>query len=289
MQQYLDLLRQVLTSGTQKKDRTNTGTVSSFGTQTRYNLVDEFPIVTTKKVNFKAIVTELLWIINGDTNIKFLVDNNVNIWNDWPFEKYAKSNEYQNETKKEFVQKIKEDTDFANKWGELGPVYGKQWRSFEGIDQLKQLINDLKNNSSSRRLIISAWNPKRIDEMLLPPCHCFMQFYVSENKQLSCQLYQRSADLFLGVPFNISSYSLLTYLLAYECGLKPYEFIHTIGDAHIYMNHLDQVKLQLARIPHKVPKLLLKNGVKSIFDYEIEDIDLDNYTHDSIIKAVVAV
>lgn len=287
MKQYLDLLNNVLINGTSKEDRTNTGTISYFGSQTRYSLQDGFPIITTKKVNFHAVIGELLWFIKGDTNIKFLVDNNINIWNEWPYENFKKSNEFQGEDIKQFIEKIKNSNDFAKKWGELGPVYGKQWRNFNGIDQLKNIIKEIKTNSTSRRLIVSSWNPNDISNMLLPPCHCFFQFYVNNNK-LSCQLYQRSADLFLGVPFNISSYSLLTILIAKECGLEPYEFIHTIGDNHIYKNHIEQVNTQLKRVPKTLPKLIIKSN-KSIFDYQIDDFDLENYEYESPIKAKVAV
>lgn len=287
MKQYLDLLNNVLINGTSKEDRTNTGTISYFGSQTRYSLQDGFPIITTKKVNFHAVVGELLWFIKGDTNIKFLVENNINIWNEWPYENFKKSNEFQGEDIKQFIEKIKNSNDFAKKWGELGPVYGKQWRNFNGIDQLKNIIKEIKTNSTSRRLIVSSWNPNDISNMLLPPCHCFFQFYVNNNK-LSCQLYQRSADLFLGVPFNISSYSLLTILIAKECGLEPYEFIHTIGDNHIYKNHIEQVNTQLKRVPKTLPKLIIKSN-KSIFDYQIDDFDLENYEYESPIKAKVAV
>lgn len=288
MKQYLELLKNVLENGEKKEDRTNTGTISLFGSQTRYDLSKNFPILTTKKVNFKAIVGELLWFIKGDTNIKYLVDNGINIWNEWPYENFKKSDEYNNETLDEFITKIKSDDNFAKKWGKLGPVYGKQWRDFNGIDQLSKIINEIKNNPNSRRLIVSSWNPCDVDKMLLPPCHCFYQFYVSNNK-LSCQLYQRSADLFLGVPFNISSYSLLTIMIAKECGLQPGEFIHTIGDNHIYLNHIDQVNIQLSRTPKSLPKLKIKREVKSIFDYTIDDFELDDYDPEPFIKAPVAV
>ena len=289
MKQYLELLNNTLISGKTKDNRTSVGTISIFGTQTRYNLsIEHFPIVTTKKINFKAIVGELLWFIKGNTNIKYLVDNGINIWNEWPYEQYKKSNNFCNETMVEFINKIKTDSNFAKKWGDLGPVYGKQWRNFNGVDQLVNIINEIKVNKNSRRLIISSWNPNEINKMVLPPCHCFFQFYVNNNK-LSCQLYQRSADLFLGVPFNITSYSLLTILIAKECKLELGEFIHTIGDNHIYNNHLDQVKKQLAREPKQLPKLIIKREVSSIFDYNIDDFELENYEHDDFIKAPVAV
>lgn len=287
MKQYLKLLENVLNNGTKKNDRTKTGTISMFGSQTRYQINNYFPILTTKKVNFKAVVGELLWFISGNTNIKYLVENNINIWNEWPYEYYKKSNEYNNESLFEFIERIKKDDDFAKKWGELGPVYGKQWRNFNGVDQLKNIILEIKNNPNSRRLIVSSWNPYEIKEMLLPPCHCFYQFYVEGNK-LSCQLYQRSADLFLGVPFNIASYALLTILIAKECNLIPHEFIHTIGDNHIYLNHIEQVKTQLLRKPKKLPKLIIKN-YKSLFEYTIDDFELEGYDPDPFIKAPVAV
>ncbi|MBU4692128.1 thymidylate synthase [Mycoplasma zalophi] len=289
MKQYLDLLALVKTKGTKKDDRTNIGTISYFGTQTRYDLKKGFPLLTTKKMAWKSIVIELLWFLKGDTNIKYLVENNVNIWNEWPYENFKKSSEYNGETIKEFIQKIKESEDFANKFGNLGPVYGKQWRDFFGFDQIKKLVEDIKNNPFSRRHIISAWNPAEIDKMTLPPCHAFFQFYVNENKELSLQLYQRSGDLFLGVPFNIASYSLLLMMIAQVCDLKVGEFIHTIGDAHIYLNHLEQVNLQIQREPKKLPQVKLNPNVKSIFDFKFEDIKLEDYEFWPTIKAEVAV
>ncbi|MGL5640520.1 MAG: thymidylate synthase [Mycoplasmoidaceae bacterium] len=288
MKKYLDLVEHIKNNGHKKEDRTNTGTISLFGCQERYNLENEFPILTTKKINFDAVVHELLWFIKGDTNIKYLVDNNVKIWNDWPYENYKKSSSFQNETINEFIEKIKADNDFAKKWGELGPVYGKQWNNFNGINQLKNVIDEIKNNPTSRRLIVSSWNPNEIGNMLLPPCHCFFQFYVNENK-LSCQLYQRSADLFLGVPFNISSYALLTYMVAQVCNLEPFEFIHTIGDCHIYSNHLEAINQQLSRDVKKLPKLDINKNIKNIYDFKFEDIKLINYDFHPFIKAKVAV
>ena len=236
----------------------------------------------------KSIIYELLWFIKGDTNIKYLVDNGVRIWNDWPYAAYKKSADYQGETIEEFAAKIKESDAFAEKWGQLGPVYGKQWRNFGGVDQLQQLIEQIKNNPTSRRLIISAWNAGEIDAMALPPCHCFMQFYVNEGK-LSCQLYQRSADVFLGVPFNIASYALFTMMIAQVTGLKPGTFVHTLGDAHIYTNHLEQVNLQLTREPRHLPKMNINPNVKSIFDFKFEDFELTDYDPHPHIKGVVAV
>ena len=258
MKQYLDLCRKVLEEGTYKDDRTSTGTYSIFGYQTRYNLEEGFPLVTTKKVFLRGIIHELLWFINGDTNIKYLVDNNVHIWDDWAYKNYKNSIDYKGETMQEFADKIKasdKSDPFVRMYGELGPCYGRQWRNFnnEGVDQLANLIEQIKTKPNSRRLIISAWNPCEVDKMALPPCHSFMQFYVINGK-LSCQLYQRSADIFLGVPFNIASYSLFTMMIAQVCGLKPGEFIHTMGDAHIYTNHVEQIKLQLSREPKPLPK-----------------------------------
>ena len=293
MKQYLDLCRKVLEEGTYKDDRTGTGTYSIFGYQTRYNLEEDFPLVTTKKVFLRGIIHELLWFINGDTNIKYLVDNNVHIWDDWAYKAYKNSIDYKGETMQEFVDKIKasDKSDlFVKMYGELGPVYGRQWRNFnnEGVDQLVNLIDQIKTNPNSRRLIISAWNPCEVDKMALPPCHSFMQFYVINGK-LSCQLYQRSADIFLGVPFNIASYSLFTMMIAQVCGLKPGEFIHTMGDAHIYTNHVEQIKLQLSREPKPLPKMKINPNVKSIFDFKIEDFELEGYEPWPKIKGEVAV
>lgn len=293
MKQYLDLCRKVLEEGTYKDDRTGTGTYSIFGYQARYNLEEGFPLVTTKKVFLRGIIHELLWFISGDTNIKYLVDNNVHIWDDWAYEKFKKSEDYNGETMQEFADKIKsldKDDPFVVKYGELGAIYSRQWRNFngEGVDQVANLIEQIKTNPNSRRLIISAWNPCEVDQMALPPCHSFMQFYVINGK-LSCQLYQRSADIFLGVPFNIASYSLFTMMIAQVCGLKPGEFVHTMGDAHIYKNHVDQIKLQLSREPKKLPTMKINPNVKSIFDFKIEDFELENYECWPRIKGEVAV
>jgi len=274
MRQYLDLVKHVLENGELKEDRTGTGTKSVFGYQMRFNLSDGFPMVTTKKLHLKSIIYELLWFLSGDTNIKYLKDNGVNIWNAW-----ADSN------------------------GDLGPVYGFQWRNWnnDGIDQISNLINDLKNNPSSRRHLISAWNPSVLPDTsksfetnvangkaALPPCHAFFQFHIINGK-LSCQLYQRSADIFLGVPFNIASYSLLTLMIAQVCDLQPGDFIHTFGDAHIYSNHFDQMKLQLTREPRKLPTIKINNEVKNIFDFKFEDFILENYDPHPHIKGKVAV
>ncbi|AOG60647.1 thymidylate synthase [Spiroplasma helicoides] len=289
MKQYLNLVKEVLRDGEKREDRTNTGTISKFGIQTRYDLREGFPLLTTKKVYFKAVVHEMLWFIKGDTNIKYLVDNNVRIWNEWPYEIFKNSTDFKNETIEEFVLKIKNDDDFAKKYGELGPVYGKQWRDFNGKDQLKSLIGQIKTNPYSRRLIISAWNPAEVDKMALPPCHALFQFYVSKEGFIDLQLYQRSGDIFLGVPFNIASYSLLLTLVALECNLTPRYFIHTIGDAHIYSNHLEQIKIQLEREPKKLASLKINFKNKSIFDINFEDIELVNYDSHPTIKGKVAV
>ncbi len=264
MKQYLDLLQHVLANGARKQDRTGTGTVSVFGYQMRFNLAEGFPLLTTKKLHTKSIIHELLWFLKGDTNIDYLKKNGVTIWDDW-----ADSN------------------------GNLGPVYGHQWRSWstadgKTIDQITQVIETIKKNPDSRRMIVSAWNVGDIDKMKLPPCHALFQFYVANGK-LSCQLYQRSADIFLGVPFNIASYALLTCMIAQVCGLKPGEFIHTLGDAHIYSNHFDQVNLQLSRTPRPLPTLQMNPLVKNIFDFKYEDFFISNYNPHPHIKAVVAV
>jgi len=293
MKQYLDLCKKILNEGHYKDDRTGTGTYSIFGYQARYNLSDGFPLLTTKKVFLRGIIHELLWFISGSTNIKYLVDNNVHIWDDWAYKAYKNSNEFEGEDMKQFAERIKgldANDPFVKKWGELGPVYGRQWRNFneEGVDQLAILIDQIKNNPNSRRLIISAWNPCEVDQMALPPCHSFMQFYVIDGK-LSCQLYQRSADVFLGVPFNIASYSLFTMMIAQVCGLKAGEFIHTMGDAHIYSNHVEQIKLQLTREPKKLPTMKINPNVKSIFDFKIDDFTLEDYDPYPAIKGEVAV
>lgn len=288
MQQYLDLLRLVLSKGKLTSNRTGIDTYTYFGTQSRYDLDDGFPLLTTKKVFFKGIVHELLWFIRGDTNIRYLVKNKVKIWNEWPYEQFKKSTDYHQETIDEFIYKIENDEAFAKKYGELGPVYGKQWRDFNGVDQLQNAINEIKKNPTSRRIIVSAWNPSEVKEMLLPPCHALFQFYV-EGNNLSLQLYQRSADLFLGVPFNIASYALLLILVADVCNLHPKEFVHTLGVAHIYENHLEQVRLQLTRIPKKLPHLKLLHHYDDITKYQFDDIVLEDYDPYPPIKGKVAV
>lgn len=292
MRQYLDFLNYILETGAKKDDRTSTGTISRFGYQMRFDLSEGFPLLTTKKIHLKSIIHELLWFIKGDTNIRYLVMNDVRIWNDWPFATYQKSSDYQDETMEEFIEKIKTDEHFALKYGDLGPVYGRQWRGFEGknttVDQLKWVIDEIKRNPNSRRLIVNSWNAALINKMALPPCHAMFQFYVVDNK-LSCQLYQRSADAFLGVPFNIASYALLTMMIAKVTGLEVGEFIHTFGDCHIYLNHLDQVNLQLSRTPRALPMMLIKRDVKSIDDFQYEDFELINYQPHPAIKGKVAV
>lgn len=301
MKQYHELMQRVLDEGVFKGDRTGTGTQSVFGHQMRFNLQEGFPLVTTKKVHLKSIIHELLWFLQGDTNIQYLVQNGVNIWNDWPFQSYLIQNgldekypKYSSEWKvkmKEFVEQVKVDDEFAKKWGELGPVYGSQWRNFEGVDQISQLIDDIKNTPNSRRLIVSAWNPKDVPVMVksgLPPCHTLFQFYVADGK-LSCQLYQRSADIFLGVPFNIASYALLTMMVAQVCGLEYGDFVHTFGDAHLYSNHMEQTKEQLSRELRPLPEMKINPAVKNIFDFTYEDFELVNYDPHPAIKAVVAV
>lgn len=264
MHQYLDLMRHVKENGIQRGDRTGTGTLSVFGYQMRFDLSAGFPLVTTKKLHLRSIIHELLWFLRGDSNIKYLHDNKVTIWDEW-----------------------------ADENGDLGPVYGVQWRSWptptgESIDQIEQLIGRLKNNPNSRRHIVTAWNPAEVDEMALPPCHCMFQFYVADGK-LSCQLYQRSADIFLGVPFNIASYVLLTMMVAQVTGYEAAEFIHTFGDAHLYLNHLEQAELQLGRDPLPLPTMRLNPAVTSIFDFTYDDFTLENYQYHKHIKAPIAV
>ncbi|MBR4461114.1 MAG: thymidylate synthase [Erysipelotrichaceae bacterium] len=292
MKQYLDLCRYVLENGEKREDRTGTGTISVFGYQMRCNLEEGFPLLTTKKVFHRGIFEELLWFLKGETNIRPLALKNVKIWNDWPYAKYKASAEYQGETMEEFIQKICNDEAFAEKWGDLGPVYGKQWRNFDdrGVDQITQLIENLKNDPFSRRHLVVAYNPAQVEDMALPPCHAFFQFYVSaDKKKLSCQLYQRSADLFLGVPFNIASYSLLLAMVAQVCGYEPYEFVHTFGDTHIYLDHIDQIKEQLAREPKALPKLWLNPEVKDIFAFTMDDIKVLDYDPWPPIKGKVSV
>ncbi|WP_251552359.1 thymidylate synthase [Neobacillus muris] len=264
MKQYLDLCKHVLENGVVKDDRTGTGTISTFGYQMRFNLEEGFPLLTTKKLHLKSIIYELLWFLNGDTNVRYLQENGVRIWNEW-----------------------------ADENGDLGPVYGRQWRSWTGadgttVDQISELVNQIKTNPNSRRLLVNAWNVAEIDKMALPPCHCMFQFYVADGK-LSCQLYQRSADLFLGVPFNIASYALLTMMIAQVCGLQPGEFIHTFGDVHIYKNHLDNVKLQLQREPRPLPVMRLNPQVTDLFSFSYDDFSLENYNPHPAIKGAVSV
>ena len=261
MKQYLDLLEHIMKNGTDKPNRTGIDTRSVFGAQMRFDLSKGFPLVTTKKVHLKSIIHELIWLLSGNTNIKYLQDNNVRIWNEW-----------------------------ADENGNLGPVYGAQWRSFnsQGIDQIKDVVNRLKTNPNDRRMIVSAWNPAQIDQMALPPCHAFFQFYTANGK-LSCQLYQRSCDMFLGVPFNIASYSLLTMMMAQVTGFEAGDFVHTLGDAHIYHNHFDQVNEQLSRTPFNLPTMKINPDVKNIDDFKYEDFELQNYQSHGLLKGIVAV
>lgn len=293
MKQYHELMQHVLDNGVTKEDRTGTGTISVFGYQMRFDLNEGFPLITTKKLHIKSILHELLWFIQGDTNIRYLDQNGVRIWDDWPYAKFSKSEDFQGETIREFAEKVAADEAFAEKWGDLGPVYGYQWRSWpapngETIDQLSQVIEQIKNTPDSRRLIVSAWNPGMIQDMALPPCHAFFQFYVADGK-LSCQLYQRSADIFLGVPFNIASYAMLTHMIAQACGLGVGDFVHTLGDAHIYSNHIDQVKEQLSRELRPLPTLKVNPDIKNITDFTFDDFAIEGYDPHPHIKAQVAV
>lgn len=312
MKQYHELCEYILKNGERREDRTGVGTIGVFGYQMRFNLAEGFPLLTTKHTSFKLIVSELLWFLHGDTNIQTLVRQNNNIWNEWAFEQWISSEEYSgpnmtdfglraskdpdfkilyDREMKAFIERIKTDDDFAKKYGELGPVYGRQWRSWEtkdggSVDQIQTVIESIKNSPHSRRHIVTAWNPAEVDEMALPPCHSFMQFYVQGNK-LSCQLYQRSADVFLGVPFNIASYALLVHLIAKETGLEAGDFVHTFGDAHLYSNHLDQVNELLAREPKPLPTITLRDI--SIFDMKTDDIQLIGYESHPRIHAEIAV
>lgn len=312
-QEYLNLCKRVLQNGSNKEDRTETGTLSVFGHQMRFDLSKGFPIMTTKHVPFRVVAEELFWFIKGETQLKPLLEKQVNIWNEWAFEKWFSSDEYDGDlfqddwkdkynTSRDYYLSIRseivrfknmilESEGFNKKWGDLGPIYGKQWRSWEGsdkiIDQLKNVMQSLKENPNSRRHIVSAWKPDEIEDMALPPCHILFQFYIADNK-LSCQLYQRSGDVFLGIPFNIASYSLLVHLMAKSLGVEVGEFIHVIGDAHIYNNHIEKVEEQLDRTPKELPTLLIKEQ-KDLFDYTMEDIELIGYDPHGVIKAQVAI
>lgn len=314
MKQYHDLLRKILEEGTVKSDRTGTGTKSIFGYQMRFDLQKGFPLLTTKRVPFGLIKSELLWFLRGDTNIRYLLEHKNHIWDEWAFERYIKSDDYKGpdmtdfgrrslideDFKKQyeaelkvFCERILQEDDFAAKHGELGNIYGSQWRHWktttgETIDQIAQVIDMIKNSPDSRRLLVSAWNPEDVPSMALPPCHTMFQFYVADGK-LSCQLYQRSADVFLGVPFNIASYALLTHLIANETGLEVGEFVHTLGDAHLYLNHLEQVDEQLSRDFYELPQLVLHAPEKSLFDLEVADVTVEGYQCHPTIKAPIAV
>ena len=285
---YENFLQHVLYNGTEKTDRTGTGTISTFGYQMRFNMNEGFPLITTKEVYFKGILRELLWFISGNTNIRPLNLAGVRIWNEWPYEKFKESSDYNGESLKEFVEKIKESQEFADSWGDLGPVYGKQWRDFFGVDQLAWVQNEIRENPDSRRLIVNAWNAAELSSMALPPCHMMYQFYVNDGK-LSLQLYQRSADAFLGVPFNIASYSLLLLMMAQTTGLEPHEFIHTIGDAHIYKNHITQVETQIKRFPFIYPTVEINPEIKNIFDFTEKDFKLKDYVSHPKIKGEISV
>ncbi|GGF09798.1 thymidylate synthase [Halobacillus andaensis] len=314
-EQYLNLCQEVLNKGAVKRDRTGTGTKSLFGYQMRFDLQEGFPLLTTKRIPFRLIVSELLWFIKGDTNIRYLLRHNNNIWNEWAFQSYIESEEYDGPDMEDFgrrsqqdeefkaqydeqmgifKEKILQDDSFSERFGDLGAVYGKQWRAWqtsrgETIDQLKDVIDNIKHNPDSRRHIVTSWNPEDVpSNMALPPCHMMFQFYVADGK-LSCQLYQRSADIFLGVPFNIASYALLTHLIAKECQLEVGEFVHTLGDAHIYSNHVEQINKQLSREIKEAPSLSLNDSKESVFDFEMEDIKVEGYDPHPGIKAPVAV
>jgi thymidylate synthase len=305
MKQYLELLEDIKQNGVKKSDRTGVGTISVFGRQLRFDLEEGFPAVTTKKLFMRGIIHELIWFLKGSSNIKYLVDNDVHIWDEWPYRHYliengkevpdSNSEDWKTGIAK-FTQKIKDNDAFAKKWGELGPVYGYQWRNWptpdgKHIDQIAQAIETIKKNPDSRRIIVSAWNVADVEEMAkagLPPCHLLFQFYVADGK-LSCQMYQRSADTFLGVPFNIASYSLLTMMIAQVCGLKPGTFVHTFGDTHLYLNHLEQVDLQLSRKPHKLPTMKINPKIKDIGNFTIDDFELVNYDPEPAIFAPIAV
>ncbi len=309
MEKYLDLLQHVLDSGKESDDRTGTGTLSCFGYQMRHDLGEKFPLLTTKKVWFKGVAHELLWFLRGDTNIKYLEDHGVDIWTDWPFQKYLeakglddKIERYSDEwksKKSEFSERIRKSEEFAEKWGELGPVYGKQWRAWEDkdgnpVDQIQQAIDMIENRPYSRRIIVNGWNIGEIKGLVddstgaPPPCHTMFQFYVRDGK-LSCQLYQRSADVFLGVPFNIASYSLLTEMMAQVTGYEPGEFVHTFGDVHLYKNHIEQAEEQLSREPRELPELHLNPEIDDIDDFTYDDFELKNYNPHPAIKAPISV
>lgn len=305
MKQYHDLLNHILEKGTEKQDRTGTGTKSIFGYQMRFDLSEGFPLMTTKKMALRSIIHELLWFLKGDNNLRYLALNDVHIWDEWPFKAFLQrqnlpipevNSEEWKKQMSEFVERIKIDEAFAKDYGNLGPIYGYQWRSWptpngNSIDQIDHIVNQIKNNPDSRRMIVSAWNVSDIDEMAkagLPPCHCLFQFYVANGK-LSCQLYQRSADVFLGVPFNIASYSLLIMMIAQVTGLIPGEFIHTLGDTHIYNNHFDQVKEQLTREPKNLPTLRLNPDRRNLHEFEFSDFILENYEFWPAIRAPIAV
>ncbi len=299
MRIYLDLLEDVLKNGKEERnERTGVGTIKVFGRMLRFDLSKGYPLLTTKRMFVKGIIHELLWFIRGDSNIKYLVRNGVNIWNEWPFQNYLKANGLEKkypvysqqwrEKLQEFVEKIKQDDEFADRWGDCGPIYGVQWRNFFGVDQLKWVVEEIKKNPANRRLIVSAWNPAQIDKMALPPCHVLYQFQVSGDR-LNCLMYQRSVDVFLGLPFNIASYALLTMMVAQVTGYKPGELVMALGDTHIYLNHLDQVREQLKRKPYPLPRMKINPQVKNLFDFKFSDFELVGYQYHPAIKAPIAV
>lgn len=299
MKIYLNLLQDIIDNGVKEtNERTGTGTIKVYGRMLRFNLEDGFPLLTTKRMFTKGIIYELLWFIKGDSNIRYLVKNGINIWNEWPFQNYLKKNKLDRkyptysdrwkEKMQEFIEKIKNDEKFAKKWGDCGPFYGVQWRNFNGVDQLGWVIKEIKKNPSSRRLIVNAWNAPLVDRMALPPCHVVYQFQVSKNK-LNCMMYQRSVDTFLGLPFNIASYALLAMMVAQVTGYKPGELVMVLADTHLYLNHISQAKKQIRRKPYQLPKMALNPKAKSIFRFKYDDFNLINYKHHPAIKAPISV
>lgn len=291
--QYLDYLRRIMEEGTDRGDRTGTGTRSRFGAQMRFDLAEGFPLVTTKRVWFRGVAEELLWMLRGETNIRPLVRRGVSIWTDWPLRRYREETGHTDMSQEPFEERIAEDEDFAERWGDLGPVYGRQWRAFSGkegqsVDQIGRALRLIRETPESRRIVVSAWNPPQLEAMALPPCHTLFQFYVADDR-LSCQVYQRSADSFLGVPFNLASYALLTHLMADQTDLAPGELVWTGGDCHIYRNHFDQVREQITRDPLPPPRLHLERTPEAVADYRFADFTVENYNHHSALRAPIAV
>lgn len=293
VEEYLGLVRHVLSNGVETADRTGTGTLSVFGYQMRFDLTAGFPLVTTKRLKFDLIASELLWFIRGDTNIRYLLQHNNHIWDEWAFEPFRRSAEYDGESITEFAQRVRDDEEFAGRWGDLGAVYGRQWRSWRSadgrvIDQLADVVDQIQVNPHSRRLLVVAYNPGEVDSMALPPCHSLFQFYVNQGK-LSCQMYQRSADVFLGVPFNIASYALLTAMIAQVTGLEVGEFVHTLGDAHIYLNHVEQCREQVSRVPYPLPRLVLNPLIRELDRFTLDDIRIEGYRAHPSIRGEISV